>query len=400
MKEIKRDIRKMNKARVARYISRKGITSKAEIAAELGLSMPTTLQNVKELIEAGIVVESGEYGSTGGRKAKALSIASDIGYVAGIDVTANHLTFALVNMKRELLRWERIRVPFEDSFAYYERMGEMLREFLESTEDVGNENAAGDRMTVPGNESTTWETNRRKINPEKICGVGISLPGIVNREEKLLIQSQVLGISNISFRNLQSVIGYPFELENDANSAACAEFYEGSKNTIYLSLSNTVGGAVYLHDGLYTGENFKGGEFGHMVIEKSGKKCYCGKRGCVDVYCSAKVLQSMTNDNLEAFFEALRNGDEACTEVWEKYLDSLAVTVTNLRMLFDCDIILGGYVGGYLEEFLPQLQQRIMGYNNFDLDTSYLRTGRYKLEAAAYGVTMRFVDAFFDALEE
>lgn len=356
----------MNKARVARYISRKGITSKAEIAAELGLSMPTTLQNVKELIEAGIVVESGEYGSTGGRKAKALSIASDIGYVAGIDVTANHLTFALVNMKRELLRWERIRVPFEDSFAYYERMGEMLREFLDS---------------------------------KKICGVGISLPGIVNREEKLLIQSQVLGISNISFRNLQSVIGYPFELENDANSAACAEFYEGSKNTIYLSLSNTVGGAVYLHDGLYTGENFKGGEFGHMVIEKSGKKCYCGKRGCVDVYCSAKVLQSMTNDNLEAFFEALRNGDEACTEVWGKYLDSLAVTVTNLRMLFDCDIILGGYVGGYLEEFLPQLQQRIMGYNNFDLDTSYLRTGRYKLEAAAYGVTMRFVDAFFDALE-
>lgn len=396
MKEVKRDIRKLNKARVARYISRRGITSKAEIAAELGLSMPTTLQNVKELIEAGIVVEIGEYGSTGGRKAKALSIASDIGYVAGIDVTANHLTFALVNMKRELLRWERIRVPFEDSFAYYERMGEMLREFLESTETGEVEKNAGVRQKTDGDEKSA-ET---KIDSAKICGVGISLPGIVNREEKLLIQSQVLGISNISFRSLQSVIGYPFELENDANSAACAEFYEGSKNTIYLSLSNTVGGAVYLHDGLYTGENFKSGEFGHMVIEKSGKKCYCGKRGCVDVYCSAKVLQSMTNDNLEAFFEALRNGDEACTEVWEKYLDSLAVTVTNLRMLFDCDIILGGYVGGYLEEFLPQLQQRIMGYNNFDLDTSYLRTGRYKLEAAAYGVTMRFVDAFFDALEE
>lgn len=368
VKEQKRDIKKMNKARVARYISRRGMTSKAEIASALGLSMPTTLQNVKELIETGIVIENGEYGSTGGRKAKALTIASDIGYAVGIDITANHLTFALVNMKRELLKWERIRLPFEDSMEYYEQMADMLQKF------------------VP-------------VDQKKICGVGISLPGIVNRKEKLLIQSQVLGISNVSFRKLEAVLEYPFELENDANSAACAEIFEGSKNTIYLSLSNTVGGAVYLQDGLYTGENFKSGEFGHMVIEKSGRTCYCGKKGCVDAYCSAKVLQRMTNDNLEAFFQALRSGEEACKKVWSEYLDSLAVTVTNLRMLFDCDIILGGYVGGYLEEFLPQLQQRIQQYNNFDLDTAYLRTGRYKLEAAAYGVTMQFVDAFFDALE-
>lgn len=400
VKEIKRDIKKRNKARVARYISLKGFASKAEIAAELGLSMPTTLQNVKELIEAGIVVESGEYGSTGGRKAKALSIAPEAGYVVGIDITAHHLTFALVNMGRELLRWRRIRIPFEDSLSYYEKMGAALQEFIENTNP--GEARCGDAQTAgtKGERIVGAGAAPRKIDRKKIFGVGISLPGIVNREEKFLIQSQALGIQNVSFRSLQNVIGLPFELENDANSAACAELFEGSRNTVYLSLSNTVGGAVYLQDGLYPGENFKSGEFGHMVIEKSGKRCYCGKRGCVDAYCSAKVLQCMTNDNLEAFFEALKNGDEACGKVWEEYLDSLAVTVTNLRMIFDCDIILGGYVGGYLEEFLPQLQQRIVGYNNFDLDTSYLRTGRYKLEAAAYGVTMRFVDTFFDALEE
>ncbi len=370
VKEIKRDIKKKNKARVARYISLKGVTSKAEIASELELSMPTTLQNVKELIEDGIVVESGEYGSTGGRRAKALAVSRDAGYVAGVDITANHVTFALVNMRRDLMKWERIRLPFEDSFCYYEKMCSALHEFLDDT----------------------------KVDQDRICGVGISLPGIVNRQEKLLLQSQVLGVQNVSFKNLQSLIGFPFELENDANSAACAELFEGTQNTVYLSLSNTVGGAVYLQDGLYPGENFKSGEFGHMVIDKNGERCYCGKRGCVDVYCSARVLYRMTNDSLEDFFQLLRSGDEACCRVWESYLDSLAVTVTNLRMIFDCDIILGGYVGGYLEEFLPQLQRRIMEYNNFDLDTEYLRTGRYKLEAAAYGVTMPFVERYFESL--
>ena len=57
--------------------------------------------------------------------------------------------------------------------------------------------------------------------------------------------------------------------------------------------------------------------------------------------------------------------------------------ITNLRMFFDCKIVLGGYVGGYLDEFMPDLAKKVMEYNKFDLDTSYLSTGKYKLEAAA-----------------
>ena len=60
-----------NKNRIAKYILKKGETSKSEIAAELGLSMPTVLQNVKEHAEAGLVVETGKYESTGGRKESA-----------------------------------------------------------------------------------------------------------------------------------------------------------------------------------------------------------------------------------------------------------------------------------------------------------------------------------------
>lgn len=370
MKANINETKRMNKVRIAKFISEKGVTSKNEIASSLCISMPTTLQNVKELIEDGFVVESGEYESTGGRKAKVLTIAKDLGFVVGMDITRNHISFVLVNIKRELVQKDRIRISFSDTFFYYENMGKALQQFIEKT--------GADR--------------------KKIIGVGISLPGIINKKEKILLRSHALEVSNISFKSFQDLIGFPYEVENDANSAAYAELIEETKNTIYLSLSNTVGGAIYLHDRLYLGEQFKSGEFGHMIIEKNGRPCYCGKVGCVDAYCSAKVLQTMTNDNLELFFQKIREKDTPCMQVWEEYLEYLAITVTNLRMVFDCDIVLGGYVGGYLEEFLLELNKKVINYNKFDLDTSYLRTGKYKLEAAAYGVTLRFVETFFETL--
>lgn len=364
------ETKRNNKIRIAKYISSKGITSKAEIANALGLSMPTTLQNVKELIMEGIVRENGVYESTGGRKAKAISIAPDIGYVIGIDITNHHITIVLVNMKKELLQIERIRKTFAPDFAYYETLGELIRNFI---------------LKV-------------KVRDEKILGVGISLPGIVDREQKVLIRSHTLGVSNVSFKSLAEFVDFNFALENDANSAAYAELGSETENTVYLSLSNTVGGAIFLHDRLYLGENFKSAEFGHMVIEKDGRTCYCGKKGCVDAYCAAKVLMEHGDGSLEIFFDRLRKNDAKCLGVWDEYLEYLALTITNLRMAFDCNIILGGYVGGYLEEFRMDLNKRVLKYNNFDIDTSYIRTGRYKLEASAYGVTMGFTDTFFDCL--
>ena len=70
------DTKCLNKRKIAKYIYHHDGASKQEIAQELGLSMPTVLQRVKELIGEGVVTESGEYESTGGRKAKALSIAA------------------------------------------------------------------------------------------------------------------------------------------------------------------------------------------------------------------------------------------------------------------------------------------------------------------------------------
>ena len=370
--------KRSNKIRTAKFISARGITSKTEISVSLKLSMPTTLQNVKALVEEGIVEETGEYESTGGRKAKALSICGDAGYAVGVDITNNHITMVIVNAKKEIMASERVRCVYENCTQYYDFLVRAVSDFIE----------------------------KQGVELTKIAGIGYSLPGIVDKEQSLLLRSHTLKVQNVSFRSVGNALGYPCDIENDANSAAYAELgtaavsgdaaEDEETNAVYLSLSNTVGGSICFGGQLYSGDNFKSGEFGHMVIEKNGRQCYCGKRGCMDAYCSALVLQENTDRSLECFFDGVRKKEPEILKVWDRYLDDLATAVTNLRMIFDCRIVLGGYVGGYLEEFMHELSRKVMQYNNFDVDTSYLRTGKYKLNAAAYGAALKFIESIFD----
>ena len=84
-----------------------------------------------------------------------------------------------------------------------------------------------------------------------------------------------------------------------------------SENAFYISLSNSIGGAMIIDNAIYEGDSLKGGEIGHMtVVPEGGELCYCGKRGCFDTLCRAGNLDQYTDGNLEAFFQLLANGDE------------------------------------------------------------------------------------------
>lgn len=367
--EERREVRRTNQARIAKLIMEAGSISKGEIAARLGFSMPTTLQHIKELTEAGYITESGEYGSTGGRKAKMLSIVGDMGFSAGMDITENYISYVLMNLKRELVRKARIRLPFSKDFSYYEAMGNWLQVFLEQ---------AG-------------------MEREKILGVGISLPGLVKPEEKLLIHSHVLQADNISFKRFESMIGYPCIIDSDGGAAAYMELSGKARDGVYLSLNDTVDGAVYLGRAMYSGENFYSARFGHMVIEKGGRPCYCGGRGCLDAYCSARALRE-EDTSLNVFFQKVKAKEEGYQKRLDEYLDSLAVAVSNLRLMFGCDVILGGQVAGFLERFRKELDRRVAEYDCLDPDTSFLRLGSSLPEVSACGVAARFTDCFFQIL--
>lgn len=363
-----------NKVRILNYIFQHEHTSKVDLANDLSLSMPTVLQNVRELTERGIVQEMGNYRSTGGRKAKVLSLVADSCFAIGVDITANHLGLVAVNAKGKIVANSRLNKRYEDSFQYYQDAAECIEDFI-------SQNDKGIKYR------------------EKIIGIGVSIPGIIDKAHNILIKSHALQVSNVSLQKMSQFLPYRVIFDNDANCAAYTELSDQNSNVVYLSLNNTVGGAISYNGKLYEGDNFKSGEFGHIVMVPDGKRCYCGKLGCLDCYCSALVLSSNTDGNLEKFFKALAHGNPQIQKTWDEYLRYLALAVSNLRMVFDCDIIIGGYVGGYLKNYMMDLSRLVMQANKFDYDTSYLRCGKYHMEASACGIAIRLLQDYYSSIE-
>lgn len=365
----KQEKKNLTKTKIVEYILNSKITSKVELSKQLNLSMPTVLSNIKELMEKGLVTEVGEYESTGGRKAKSLGVVKDFRCAMGISVTANHVGMVLVNLCGEIERQERRRLKFTPDLAWCQTLAQMAEAFLQ-------------------------ECGKR----ENVLGIGIALPGIINAREMLLVRSHALQLENYSLRMMEQMLPLPVYFENDANAAMMAETLSESADAVYLSLNNTLGGASCIGGKLFAGQNRRAGEFGHMVLVPGGRPCYCGKKGCADAYCSAGALTAQAGESLEIFMERLENNDAEAGKVWDEYLDYLAILVSNLRMAYDTDIILGGDVGGYLPKYMMDLGGKVLHYNMFEGDISYLKTCSYRKEASAVGAAKYFFSLFIQQI--
>ncbi len=364
------EVRKNNRNRIFRYLLTCERVSNPDIAHELRISLPTVMQNTRELLEQGLILEDGEMDSTGGRRAKALVPAAKARLAAGLDITANHLGLLLSSLTGEILDARRIPLRFEDREDYYEEVSRLLADFLRDNEDGG----------------------------ERLLGVGISVPGIVDQKREEIAFSHILGIRRMPFERISRFFPWPCYFMNDANAGAYAEAAGREKKEpfFYLSLSNTVGGAMFTGSGISDGAHFHCGEAGHMTVVPGGRPCYCGNRGCLDAYCSARILAEAGGGKLESFFERLRKGEPEIRSLWQEYTDVLAAAVHNLYMVLDCDIVLGGYVGSYAEEFGEEIREKAGTGNVFENSGSYVKPCRYRREAAALGaalyVTERFVE--------
>lgn len=353
--------RNRTREKVINYMLSHPVTSKSELAKELGLSMPTVLSNVNDLLEKGIAVELGEYESTGGRKAKSLGINRKYARAVGVLITGNHLEMVMVNLGYEVEQSKRIRLSFSPEMEYLMTVADEVKQFIQSCD-----------LEKPP------------------LGIGIAIPGIVDTKERCVIKSHALHLENYSLRILEQLLELPVYFDNDANAAMLAEDLQKNRNALYLSLNHTLGGAFCMNGKLYRGENQKAGEFGHMILVPNGKRCYCGKKGCSDAYCAASVLTA-EKESLECFMERVQKKEQKATETWEAYMEHLAILISNLRMAYDMDIILGGDVGGVLKDHMLSLGQKVLGYNGFDRDLSYIRTCTCEKGASAVGGAKYFL---------
>ena len=366
---INNEIKKSNRSRIFNLLYTNESLSKRDFQLQLDLSLPTISQKLNELLTEGLIEHNEPVGNTGGRNATTYSVAANARLAIGLDITSHHVTVVLINLHGTVIAKQRTRLFFERSDAYFESVGKLVKQIIMDT--------AADSSTI--------------------LGVGIGLPGLTNAENSRIVYGKILDINGLTSDDFARYIPYPVRIFNDANAACDIELYninDTSSNGFYIMLSTNVGGAVFVNGCVYEGDNFRSGEIGHLIIHPDGLPCYCGQKGCVDPYCSATVLTSVSDDNLETFFEMLGNHDASAESIWQTYLQNLALAVRNIRVLYDCPVILGGYVGAYMEDHLDDLKKILDHYNSFDSNSDYVVACKYKTEAIAAGSALSFIKAF------
>lgn len=231
------------------------------------------------------------------------------------------------------------------------------------------------------------------LTPADIAWAGISTPGTANRDTGVVVYANNLPFMNYPIAaKLSGMTGIAKVLiENDANAAAKAEAVagaaRGAKRSVMITLGTGVGGGIVNDGQIYSGFNFAGAELGHMVIEKDGRPCSCGRRGCWEAYSSATGLVNMTKDKIAACraageatlmeemiggdlaktsgktaFAAMKKGDKAAGEVVDDYIDYLACGLTNILRIFQPDVLsIGGGICNEGDALLVPLKAKITG---------------------------------------
>ena len=297
--------------------------TRQDIAGKLSLSMPTTLQYVTRLIEAGILEECGAAQSSGGRKAKILRLCPEAGHAVGVNIGIRHVELMITDLLGSPRQAGSFSLAFQDDPEWYAQFHDVLIRFLAE----------------------------HQLDPEQILGGGVSFPGIIDGAGSQINRSHILGLSHMSLDRFQKALPFPAIFANDANCACFAERSSIRGSYFYLSLNESVGGAIMLNGQLWIGDTFQAGEVGHVLLIPDGRLCYCGKKGCADAYLSPHALE--------------RDG-------WDAYLDHLAILVTNLRMLFNMDLVVGGQVGAQIGPHMGALQAKAVQYDRFARDIDYI----------------------------
>lgn len=349
--------------------------SKQEIARVLGFSLPTVHQNIAELLEAGLIEPGEVLKSTGGRPAVGYVIKSRMKFAVGISVSLNHIRLLASDLKQNEIAYQKLRYQYGDGENIGSAVADSLNHFMVE----------------------------HHLDPEKMLGVGITFPGVIDRKNGVILMSPTMKSHVDTLEEIRKAIPYPVHFENDATSGGAAEWYslplkERQRDFVYLFLETGIGGAIFIDGKPYVGQNGRSGEFGHIVVEPNGRLCHCGQHGCLEAYCSSLRFSRDLGITVEQFFDGLRAGRSDYRELWDDVMRHLSMGIHDLRMAYDCDVILGGSVSKYLPPYLDQLKEMTAKHNPFDQSTDFLKLGKYPTKAGMRGVAWHFINEFISKI--
>jgi glucokinase len=189
---------------------------------------------------------------------------------------------------------------------------------------------------------------------------------------------------------LEREFGLYTRLENDANAGALAEWLfgagQGRRHVIYLTMGTGIGGGLILDGRLYRGANGNAGELGHMrVVDRGGPLCGCGKRGCLEAYCSgpsiarrtrealaaaphstlAERMREALNGDLDAvtaehLFDAARGSDPLAVRLVDETAHYMGIALANVIQAFNPEVIVLGTIATAQGDFFLDRVRRVV----------------------------------------
>jgi glucokinase len=228
----------------------------------------------------------------------------------------------------------------------------------------------------------------------RMIGVGIGVPGIIDRRTGMLRESPNLpGWDNYPVRNeIERLLGAPVILENDANAAAFGEDWlgaaRGAESMCMITLGTGVGGGIVLDGRIWHGMTGMAGEVGHVTVDPDGPRCNCGNTGCVEQFASATAVVRMAREAIangrapelaraagahdvefsaKVVYSLASQGDQPARDIFNRVGWGLGVLLADLVNVLNLQMyVIGGGVAAAWSVFSPpmfaEVRKRSMVY--------------------------------------
>ena len=213
-----------------------------------------------------------------------------------------------------------------------------------------------------------------------VMSLGVAIPGVVDCKRRLLIHAPNLFLSNVGFQDLEESLGMRVFVDNEANTAALAEYALcrfapresasgaqrsgddrvglgeaiaplASESMVRISITEGVGAGILVDGALMRGDAWRAGEFGHMAIRDGSRPCNCGRTGCWEQYASEWALLAdaraagLRARTLKGILREVVAGEPHALSVWQSYVHALATGIENIAACIDPGtIVVGGKI--------------------------------------------------------
>lgn len=336
-------VRKKNLIRrnlILRALLDYGQLSLTELKMHTGISLPVVTAIVNRLKEENLLVDVENKGSNqAGRPPTLVTLNGEAGYILGIDLGRINSNFVLLDLAQNLMADVRMKsIPLSNDPAILDDLHREIDRILE-------------------NAGVSWE---------RVLGIGISVPGFVQGQRG--ISETYLNFGETPVADLLTErFGIPVHLEHDAKAMALGEMWFGSakgrQNVLCLNVGWGLGLGMIINGRLHYGMKGYAGEFGHLQIVPDGHLCYCGKRGCLEMYASGKAIARNAHDKIakgamtnlvatdgreveridaKRIIEAANTGDQFCIEIIEEAARYLGYGIAQLINVIHPELVIFG----------------------------------------------------------